>query len=384
MTPDRPQPRRLRSLVWLAAVLVLAAAFYAVLRSKRDLVDFEVYRTAGARVMQAAPLYRPEDGHYQFKYLPASALLFAPAAWPPPEIAKGLWFALSVALLVVFLRGSVRALPRRRRSLAWLGWMTLLLTGKFLVKELALGQANLLLAIVLGAAVLALQRGRLTAAGVLVGLGVFVKPYAVVLVPWLALTGGAAPAAVSACVVAAGLALPAVVYGWYGNAHLLAAWFATVTGTTPENLQFPENISLAAMWIKWLGSDVWATRLTLATDLAAVGLGVAVCLRRRAIERPAYLEFGLLMLLVPLLSPQGWDYGLLLALPAYVCLLDRFGELPGGWRAAAAAGFALTSFTIFDLIGRALYMRLMDLSVVSVGVLLLVASLVKLRWQAMA
>ena len=54
--------------------------------------------------------------------------------------------------------------------------------------------------------------------------------------------------------------------------------------------------------------------------------------RRARVSSPSYLEFGLLMLLVPLISPQGWDYVLLLATPAVVCLVDRFDEVTMPWR----------------------------------------------------
>ena len=58
---------------------------------------------------------------------------------------------------------------------------------------------------------------------------------------------------------------------------------------------------------------------------------------------------------------------LLIALPAYVLLVDRWGDLPTGWRATAAMAFFLTSFMIFDLLRRTLYMQLMQLAGVSVG-----------------
>jgi hypothetical protein len=106
--------------------------------------------------------------------------------------------------------------------------------------------------------------------------------------------------------------------------------------------------------------------------------------RRGPIARPEYLEISLLLLLVPLLSPQGWDYVLLAALPAFVCLLDRFREIGPGWRAVTIVGFLLTSLTIFDVLGRALYMRAMAASVISVGALLLTAGLAHLRWRRLA
>ena len=59
---------------WWPAVLVLAAAIAYTARVRHEMVDFAVYRTAGARALEAAPLFRAEDGHYQFKYFPAFAL----------------------------------------------------------------------------------------------------------------------------------------------------------------------------------------------------------------------------------------------------------------------------------------------------------------------
>jgi hypothetical protein len=89
-------------------------------------------------------------------------------------------------------------------------------------------------------------------------------------------------------------------------------------------------------------------------------------------------------MLVPLLSPQGWDYMLLLALPVFACLIDRFDAATVPSRTAIVTGFALTSFTIFDLLGRAVYGRLMELSVVTVGAVLLLAAAAALRWRGHA
>jgi hypothetical protein len=87
---------------------------------------------------------------------------------------------------------------------------------------------------------------------------------------------------------------------------------------------------------------------------------------------------------VALISPQGWDYVLLIGLPAYVCLVDRWMDLSPPWRAVAAIGIFLTSFTIYDLLGRAVYLPLMRWGVVSVGAVLIAATLVRLRWRAIA
>ncbi len=123
-------------------------------------------------------------------------------------------------------------------------------------------------------------------------------------------------------VLLAGLAAPALAYGWSGNLDLLAGWFRTVTSTTPENLLHSENISFATMWAKWIGPGAAASALALGTGIASLLLAVGIWLRRRGVREPNYLEMSLLMLLIPLLSPQGWDYVLILGAPAIVLLVD--------------------------------------------------------------
>src|SRR5215211_9315829 len=88
-----------RALLAVLAVVSLVAAFTT--RVSRKMPDFEVYRTAGQRALAAEPLYRAEDGHYQFKYLPAFAIFAAPAAMVPAPAAKGAWFAISAILMLL-------------------------------------------------------------------------------------------------------------------------------------------------------------------------------------------------------------------------------------------------------------------------------------------
>jgi hypothetical protein len=374
---------RLKPFIWPLAIVILAAAVYIV-RIQKEMVDFAVYRRAADRAMTGEPLYRESDGHYRYKYLPAFAFAMAPFAKLDPEAAKVIWFALSVGLLSAFVRWSVRSLPERRRSEKALIWFAILFMGKFYAHELALGQTNILLGTLLMGALLSSQIDQPVLAGTLVALGIFVKPYAVILLPWLALAGGLAGVAVALIVLAIGLGLPAFVYGWTGNLHQIAGWYYTVTESTPSTLLIPENVSYATMWSKWLGAGATATRLAVVTGVVSLGLAAATMARRRNVSEPNYLEFGLLMLLVPVLSPQGWDYVLLLATPAVICLIDRLGDMSRPWRWLTLTALIVMSFSIFDLVGRAIYTRLMAISIISVCVLALVVSLVQLRLKRLA
>lgn len=368
----------------LPLVLAILAIVVYNKRIRHEMADFAVYRQAAIRSLHVEPLYRAEDGHYQFKYLPLFAFAMAPFAVLDPDTAKMVWFALSFGFLAAFLRWSVAALPERRWSERTLLWLAVVLMAKFVGHELTLGQTNLLLGDLLVAALLTIQIDRPIVAGVLIGFAMFVKPYAIVFVPWLAATQGIAAAVVALAVLVVGLAMPAVAYGWHGNIDLLGGWYRTVTESTAPNLVGNDNISIAAMWAKWIGPGQAATLLALFSSLGLLALVVAVWRRRKDVTMPEYLEFSLLMLLVPLLSPQGWDYVLLLAAPAVVCLLDRWREMKRGWQWLLAASLALMCLTVFDLMGRELYGRFMALSIVTISALWVAGGLAHLRWRKLA
>src|SRR6266511_727250 len=175
---------RTRALLGVLAIVSLVAVFTT--RVSRKMPDFEVYRNAGARALGTEPLYRADDGHFQFKYLPAFAIFAAPLAMVPQPAAKGAWFAVSAILMLVLLWLSLQALPEIHRPPALLVVITFLAMAKFYAHELVLGQVNLLFAVLAVLALVWLRKGFDAGAGLLFDLAVVVKPYGVIFAPWLA------------------------------------------------------------------------------------------------------------------------------------------------------------------------------------------------------
>ena len=375
--------RARKLVVWPFVVVAFTVIIYLT-RIHVEMVDFDLYRTAEARAMAGENLYRATDGHYQYKYLPAFAFVMAPFAQIPFNVARLIWYAITVGILCVFIRWSVASMPERRLSEPLLVWAAILFVGKYYGRELNLGQTNLLLGMILIGALMAAQRGSSWLTGLLVGIGVFVKPYALILVPWVWLVAGFSGIVAGAIALAIGLLLPAFTFGWQGNIDQVLGWYRTVTGTTPENLLVPENVSLATTWAKWIGPGDPATRMAIVTSLGVLAVALVIVVKRRGVRSPAYLEFGTLMLLIPLLSPQGWDYVLLLATPAVILLVDRWRGLTPMWRTFTAISIFFFSFTIFDVFGRWLYTRLTAINIVSIASLALLVCLWQLRRQRLA
>jgi alpha-1,2-mannosyltransferase len=368
----------MRAAILLTLIACLATAAYAV-RVRDKMPDFEVYRTAGARAAAGQPLYRASDEHYQFKYFPASAFVFTPFAALPVGTAKPLWFALCVGLLAVLLALSVQQLPSRTVPASIIAIGTIVTLGKFYAHELELGQANLLFGVIAMAAVAQLHRGRGIGAGATFGSAAIIKPYALLFLPYLLATRQFRAAAACSAILLVALAAPAIAYGLHGNLDLLVAWWNTATSSTLPNLTNQDNVSIAAMYAKWLGPGSIAEWLAIVTNVALLGACAAVVVMRRRAAAPEYLEVALLLTAITLLSPQGWDYVLLLSTPAVVLLIDTLPRLNRLLQSATIACLALIGLTIYDVMGRAAYARFMALSIITLVYGFVIAMLVYVR-----
>jgi len=374
-----------RALPWIGVALLIVAAVLAFTRrSHREMFDFEVYRVAGARAAAAEPLYRVEDGHWQFKYLPAFALAVAPLAQLPPVAARAAWFFLSVALVVLLVNRSFALLPDRRRSAAFLIGVTVLAMGKFYVREVGLGQGNVLLAVLVLAAVACQSRGREIAAGAIRAAATVVKPYAILFLPYLVARRRWSGVASFGAVVLGALILPASRYGWSGNLGQLHGWWTVVTTSTAPNLAGQDNVSIAGMYAAWMGVGPAAGWLSAATGLLLVLAAAWAVWRGSRLASPDYLDAALLLFVIPLLSPQGWDYVLLVATPAVMLLLDRLEEFPPAAVWLLFASLALAGLTFWDVLGREPYRALMMSRVITVGALFEVALVIRLRARKVA
>jgi hypothetical protein len=364
----------------LVSLLVALFAF----KASSKMPDFEVYWRAGTRAAAAEPLYRPEDEHYQLKYLPAFGILAIPAASLPLPAAKGAWFAASAALVATLLAWSLALLPDRRKA----GWVlvgaTVVIMAKFFGHELVLGQVNLLFAVLVLGAVRAATRGHSIRAGLLVALAVVIKPYAIVFLPWFAARRDIAGITGAIWGIAVALALPALAYGADGTIALHADWWRTVTESTAPNLLNADNVSLAAMYAKWIGPGAMAARLAVASAVLLLAAAGVVFARRGKVRAPDGLEVALLLTLIPLLSPQGWDYVFLVSAPAVMYLINYERDLPPPIRVMTLAALAIVAFSLYDVMGRQAYGVFMMLSVISVCYVVITAALVTLRVRHIA
>jgi hypothetical protein len=363
-------------------VALVAITGYGV-RIGGRMIDFTVNYRAGQRLEAGETLYQTADGHYMFKYLPAAALIYLPLSHLPVEVAKATWFTMSLLALVWSL-ALVRALvplPHRPYLLV----LSTLVLAKYFLRELGLGQINIVVMLVMLLATRALSQSEDAkhgfAAGVLAGVATALKPYGAVFFPYLLITRNWLALAAGLGALAIALLAPAMFYGLHGNIRVLRAWALTLSQSTPALLTNNDNVSVMAFFAKWLGHSARGP-IAAGAVVAILALLMLLVILRGGHKRNRWvLECALLLTLIPLISPLGWDYTFVTSLLCVALLVNRFDAFPRPAQIVLAANFAVIALAVFDLMGRHAYVVFMQWSVTTINFLVVVLALAYLRFR---
>ena len=361
---------------WILAALFFTTVY--VVRIGEDMVDFAVNYQAGERILSGETLYRTDDGHFMFKYFPFAAILYVPLAALPMGAAKAVWYALSVGCMIALFYVAKRLVSADAERRWWILAIPPVVLAKFFLRELKLGQINILITLVLLLIVLSLLESRNARGGVLAGVATALKPYGFIFFPYLVVTGNWRALASGLGTLGLAFMLPSVFYGLEGNVEEHRQWYLTLTESTPAQLGVADNVSIIGALTKWTGDPALSERLAIAMVALLAALVLAVVVRGRALPRAAVLECALLLTLIPLVSPMGWDYQLLTSVLAVTLLAEHLDQLPFRW--LAAVNFFVIGFSIYDLIGRTAYRAFMNASVLTVCFAIVVAYVVYLRF----
>ena len=373
-----------RSVILLLCLFLVSFSLVFLLKVKNEMVDFEVNYRAAQRLWQGETLYRTSDGHYQFKYMPFSAFLYLPISFLPLSSAKALWYGIVLLSsgLVFFLTLKLLRLGKTKSLIV--GLFSFLIMARYFFRELQLGQINALITFLLLLMVwpFVQEKGpesRRFTSGIFWGLATALKPYAVIFLPYFILRKKGRALASGVIVLFLAFLAPAIFYGLQGNFEVLDEWQSSLRASTPSLFSSQDNISIIGFITKWTGRQDAALAIYL---MAMAGLGLLVLflfLRKVKVSEPILLECFLLLALIPLISPLGWDYTLLSSTPAVMLILVHFDKYRSFWKALLCLNFAIIALSLFDILGRKLYASFMSWSVITINFLILIGYLAYLR-----
>ncbi len=348
--------------------------------------DFEVNYKAGKRLLWGETLYRFEDEHFMFKYFPCSALLYVPLSYLPLSSAKAIWYYLVVFCSVFLFYLSYKLADSSKKINGFLIVLPPLILARYFFREIELGQINALVTMILILMVWLMSPERASASrkndffsGCLWGLATAFKPYAFIFYPYFIIKMKWRAVLSGFVFVVLALLVPSLYYGFEGNLQVLKEWYSTLSQSTPRLLSTWDNISLIGFFTKWTGDQ------TLSIILAGLVIGILgllvfiLVLKGENVPRAEVLDSSILLTCIPLVSPLGWDYTLLMSVLGVTILVYNIRNFSGFWRIILLLNFFIIAFSIFDIMGRELYGRFMTWSIPTLSFLVIIGYLASLR-----
>jgi hypothetical protein len=323
---------------------------------KKDMTDFGVCYQGGKRIVKGEMLYQSSDGHLQYKYSPVSAVFFSILTLFPYEAAKLLWYFLELYLLFLCFSISYEILPFKHRNKGLVLILSFIVLLKFIGREIELGQVNIFMIFLLIMMVKSFLEKKDVQAGLLWGLSLFFKPYALVFFPYFLLKKRIKPALSGLGTVVLGFILPVFFYGFKQYALVLKEWQRTLSLSTSSLLDHYDNGSLYSIFLKNFpavkGEWAWILSICMAFLIGFFLLWMMKSGREKSVVKPEVLESSFLFILIPLFSPQAWHYNYLYSLLAVVFLMNLIQKFPPVMKYVLIANFVCIGASLREVLGK--------------------------------
>lgn len=369
----------LLSLIFLS--LGASTVYRASPWASKHRTDFTVYTAAGQAVVQGTPLYEAQNQRgWLYMYLPIFAIAMVPLSFFPDYIAAGIWYVISVAMLVHMLWLSAamarRFWPTANWSVFWLAVWTFGAIFWPTISGIARGQASVLLAWLVTLTIWAWFEKRPWLSGFALAGAIVVKVFPVLFIiyfafkrQWMLLL------TTFVWLVAMVFVFPSAVFGMKGNLQLLDTWVHDVVmdANRPDvsedeerydqmaNPRLERNQSVQAVAIRFIAPDDERADETGAENLAEwVGraicavLGIATAIacwpgRASRSDRATLVQLSLVIMLMLFASPVSWSHSFaMMALPIAVLLALASTTSAPGWRRFA---IVFGAYVVFGILG---------------------------------
>jgi len=303
------------------------------MNGRSDFWDFRVYYDAANELLLGQTPYGKSFGVSSgfYKYSPVTLLFFTPFAILPYTTASILFYILIVFVFIKMLLSVHQFLSSHILSKSKKEYLPFLITSiivsAHIIRELHLGNINLMLLLLFFVAFINIEKKRDFLAGVLIAIGLFFKPHFIVLLPLLVLK--AHWKSLIGVIIISGVLvlLPAVFYGFEWNNVLINDWFNTMTSHNNQLMTSPNTVyGLVNNHILDLfGLPPNKSIIVIVLSIVATGVFGMVMFHKYKIENinkslANYLEYFVLIALIPNLTHTDTEH-FLWSLPIIMLLV---------------------------------------------------------------
>lgn len=296
--------------------------------------------------------------HWVQAHPPLMTLLLAPfVSWWGTLGAQVVFAIISVGLIlltliVLFQSGVIGFSPRDKLVI-----LLLVLASEPVISALRLGQSGPLLGALMTLGWLCLRRDRAVRAGIALGVATSLKLYPGLLLPYLLLRNRRAFLSALGTIGALAL-LTGLITGW----STFQEFYRTAQGVVPRYEAYPGNISFLGALAR---SGLTHHRIFFYT-VSILGVGMIGLFFLRGTSAPKNqsdldLEYAVVILLMPLLSPIAWDHYLSILIMPLMILGSIAFRRSSGWGSVPGLITLIWVLCLPDTLFTSIYQRLLSL-----------------------
>lgn len=325
MIPPR-SPSRVACRIWIGAALVLLGVLLAqaetkALRSFGN--DFTAYLDAARALAGGANPYLASE-RFPYSYPLALAWMLVPLLLVPIWLAAAAWFGVTLFAYWRVVNQSAAAGERRltRCEAVALAVIVAVALLQIVQNELLNGQVNMAVAAIALGSIALSARGRPVPAALVWGLGVALKLFPLILVPWFLLRRRWTELC-AGLLTAAALSLVPVLWVGTDAVRWTSDYLGRIVAGEAGAAHVPDfvHFNVAAAIARLAGFASTPAWLLLAASAVIVGLALAADIRR---GRDGSLRSAVMYLsLVVLLSPKSETHHMVFTIPAVILLAVR-------------------------------------------------------------
>jgi len=360
------------------------------------MVDYEVFYKAAQRIFHGSNLYQIEaDGHFVFKYSPTSSIYFLPFALFSFNVSKIIyWIFLSLMFVTAsFLSGKLylseifRTNPKKYNTIILLAIASV---GVHLQRELTLGQVNWVLLVLFLWIVLAYVNKKQVRTSIIIATSVFIKPFGFIFLPYLIWKKKFKELGYFILFSVILLFLPLLFYSYAEYVSQFQAWIneLTVELGNKQNIASPRIHTIFSVLIRYTPLyflNIGSAGIIIYQFLVLILLGLISLWFFKMGKGLNFAEaenFALLIALIPLLASTSEDAYLFL-FPVIVINFRDFHLMSFIEKTILIVAVIFQGANIWEIWGPKLFETFLDLSMVTIGAILIVGILFRVRFKKM-
>jgi len=392
-------PRRRIVIFSILAILFISLFFrYAARAPKRHYCDFRVYYATAQRFAAKDDIYsRPLESITPFKYSPMFAFLVAPLASVSQKNASLIFFSVSFFALVIAFVLSKRLIVREPVTFAQrllLYGIPAVFTSRFIFAVLDSGQVTniIFLLVVLGLYLLEKKKEIFSAASI--GLSLMFKYTSGVFLPYFIIRKRIKVVLLAMLCIALYCIIPALHVGVNQEATYLKKWLPFISETSLDKGSWydPKNQALYSFVLRIIGEDspfrpiavlTFGQGLAIALLWGAV-LYLSILIKTKRQQDTSSIDYALLFLCMALFNPNAWLANFVVFVFAYMVIVYHIIRTRYKDKCSLVLmvlSFIISSWFSESMVGDNLQKFFESLSTVTIGALLLVFILLRLKFS---